>query len=74
MSDSRFDRTVLLRFLDRSQEAVPTVEVDEDEMKYLHQHLFWRVDKLQTPAEELPQEGDELWVHIPSDKVYLVSR
>ena len=43
-------------------------------MKYLHQHLFWRVDKLQTPAEELPQEGDELWVHIPSDKVYLVSR
>lgn len=74
VSDSRFDRTVLLRFLDRSQEAVPTVEVDEDEMKYLHQHLFWRVDKLQTPADELPQEGDELWVHIPSDKVYLVSR
>ncbi len=74
VSDSRFERTALLGFLDRDQAEAPTVERDEDEMKYLHQHLFWRVDKLVVPADELPREGDELWIRIPSDKVYLVSR
>ena len=74
VSDSRFDRTVLLGFLDRVQDEAPTVSADEDEMKYLHQHLFWRVDKLKAGPGELPCEGDELWIRIPPDKVYLVSR
>ena len=43
-------------------------------MKYLHQHLFWRVDKLKADAALLPHEGEELWIRIPADKVYLVSR
>ena len=72
-SDSRFERTVLLGFLDRDEREVPTVGPDEDEMKYLHQHLFWRVPK-QDGASALPQVGDELWIRIPSDKVYLVAR
>ncbi len=74
VSDSRFERTVLLGFLDRDETEVPTVERTEDEMKYLHQHLFWRIDKLSTPADRLPYEGEELWIRIPPDKVYLVSR
>ena len=74
VSDSRFERTALLGFLDRSPEAAPVVERTEDEMKYLHQHLFWRVDKLKTDAELLPHEGEELWIHIPDDKLYLVER
>lgn len=74
VSDARFDRTVLLGFLDRDEREAPTVEADEDEMKYLHQHLFWRVDKLREEGENLPCQGDELWVRIPPDKVYLVSR
>ena len=74
VSDSRFERTALLGFLDRSPEAAPAVERTEDEMKYLHQHLFWRVDKLKTDAELLPHEGEELWIHIPDDKLYLVER
>ena len=41
--------------------------------KYLHQHLFWRVDKLKAGPGELPSEGDELWIRIPPDKVYPVS-
>ncbi|HIS39305.1 MAG TPA: ATP-binding cassette domain-containing protein [Candidatus Aphodovivens avistercoris] len=72
-SDSRFERTVLLGFLDRDEREVPTVQPDEDEMKYLHQHLFWRVPKTEGP-DALPQVGDELWIRIPSDKVYLVAR
>ena len=43
-------------------------------MKYLHQHLFWRVDKLAAAPEELPREGEELWIRIPPDKLYLVSK
>lgn len=74
VSDSRFERTVLLGFLDRDETTTPTVKRTDDEMKYLHQHLFWRVDKLAVPPEELPREGDELWIRIPPDKVYLVSR
>ena len=40
----------------------------DDEMKYLHQHLFWRVDKLAVPVDELPHEGEEPWIRIPPDK------
>ena len=74
VSDSRFDRTVLLGFLDRDEVDVPTVAADEDDMKYLHQHVFWKVDKLSVPARELPQKGDELLIRIPKDKLYLASR
>ena len=74
VSDSRFERTVLLGFCDRSEKAAPAVERTEDEMKYLHQHLFWRVDKLKTDAALLPHEGEELWIRIPDDKLYLVER
>ena len=72
-SDSRFERTVLLGFLDRDEREVPTVGQDEDEMKYLHQHLFWRVPKADG-AKRLPEVGDELWIRIPTDRIYLVAR
>lgn len=74
VSDSRFERTVLLGFCDRDESAAPTVARTDDEMKYLHQHLFWRVDKLQVPTAELPHEGEELWIRIPEDKLYLVEK
>ena len=74
VSDSRFERTVLLGFLDRSADADPAVERTEDEMKYLHQHLFWRVDKLKVDAAHLPHEGEEVWIRIPDDKLYLVEK
>ena len=73
-SDSRFDRSVLLEFADRASDADKEVGETENEMAYLEQHLFWRVDKLKVPEKELPVKGDELWIRIPSDKVYLVSR
>lgn len=73
-SDSRFDRSVLLEFLDRAPEADAEVRQMENEMAYLEQHLFWRVDKLKVPEKELPVRDEELWIRIPSDKVYLVSK
>lgn len=71
-SDSRFERTVLLAFLDRAS-ADAAVSFDDNEMSYLHQHLFWRVSKREADVR-LPEVGDELWVRIPPDKVYLVCR
>ena len=75
VSDSRFERSVLLGFIDRSEEgALAVADRHEDEMKYLHQRLFWRVDKLSCAAGSLPVEGEELWVRIPPERAYLVSR
>ena len=50
-----------------------SVSFDDNEMSYLHQHLFWRVSKRE-PEQALPEVGDELWIRIPPDKVYLVGR
>lgn len=72
VSDSRFDRSVLLAFLDRDQVESATVAREDDEMRFLHQHLFWRVGKLSCDPSELPKIGDELWIHIPKDRVYIV--
>lgn len=72
-SDSRFERTVLLGFLDRERAAESAVAFQDNEMSYLHQHLFWRVGK-HDGAAPLPEVGDELWVRIPPDRVYLVTR
>lgn len=74
ISDSRFDRSVLLGFLDRDPSSHEAVDREDDEMKFLHQHLFWRVDKLKESPEVLPEMNEELWIHIPQDKVYLVCR
>ncbi len=73
-SDSRFDRSVLLEFLDRSHNADAAVSQTENEMAYLEQHLFWRVDKLSVPENELPVKDEELWIRIPKEKIYLVSK
>ena len=48
------------------------VAFEANEMSYLHQHMFWRVSM--RTGEVLPEVGEELWVRIPPDKVYLVSR
>ncbi len=74
VSDARFERTVLLGFLDRSDEADAAIDRTDDEMRYLHQHLFWRVDKLKVAPADLPHEGEELWIRIPEDKLYLVEK
>lgn len=74
VSDSRFDRTVLLSFLDRQPDASPAVKEQTQEMRYLHQHLFWRIDLLHEDEKSLPQEGDELFIHIPPSAIYLVTK
>ncbi len=74
VSDSRFDRMLLLGFLDRDESEVATVGKAEDEMRYLHQHLFWRIDRSEANKDLLYNVDDEIWVHIPKEHIYLVSR
>ena len=72
VSDARFERMALLGFLDRDDADGAAVPFGANEMSYLHQHMFWRVSM--RTGEMLPEVGEELWVRIPPDKVYLVSR
>ena len=72
-SDSRFDRALTLTFLDRDcSEAM--VEAEENEMRFMHQNLTRRIDKLVVPPTRIPDTGDELWIHLPKEHLYLVNR
>ncbi len=73
ISDSRFERSALLGFLNRHDDAVPEVSRHDNEMRYLHQHMFWKISTLDQGGPTLPEVGDILTVHIPKDKVYLVT-
>lgn len=73
VSDSRFDRALTLSFLDRDgSEAM--VEAEENEMRFMHQNLTRRIDKLLVPPNRMPNTGDELWIHLPKESLYLVNR
>ena len=76
VSDSRFDRMALLEFLDRRSDADALVSASEQEMHYLHQRVFWRIDAGEGKSnwDNLPKQGDVLWMRIPYGKVHLVTR
>ncbi len=76
VSDSRFERTVMLGFLDAeaSEQRMHDVAEEDETMKFLRTHVQWRVDKLKVSAGMLPCEGDELFIRFPSEAMYLVSR
>ena len=57
VSDSRFERTVMLTPPNGNEAA----------------RIQWKVDKLATPADKLPEPGDVLRIHFDADKLYLVS-
>ena len=63
---SRFDTSLMLAFSDS-----PHIEDVRDN---LEKCLYWRVDKLKFKESEIPKIGDELWIRIPSDKIYMVTK
>ncbi|MDO4502392.1 MAG: ATP-binding cassette domain-containing protein [Coriobacteriia bacterium] len=74
VSDSRFERTILLGFLDRDDRAERAVERTDDEMRFLHQHVFWQINKTEDAYDGFPEQGEELWVHIDPAKLYLACK
>jgi molybdate transport system ATP-binding protein len=72
VSDARFDRTVMAAFLDGTPEKSHDETLgDDNSMRFLKSHIQWRIDKL--GDARLPEEGEELLLHIPSDRLYLVT-
>ena len=76
VSDSRFDRMALLEFLDRREDADALVGASDQEMHYLHQRVFWRIDAGEGKSnwDDLPKPGDELRMRIPVGKIYIVNK
>lgn len=76
VSDSRFERTVMLAFPDgeKTPERLHDLAEEDETMKFLRTHLQWRVDKLGMDERVLPREGDEFYIRIPPDAIHLVSR
>ena len=72
-SDSRFDRALTLSFLDRKSDE-QAVEAEENEMRFLHQNLTRRMDKFVVPPSLMPKVGDEMWVHLPKEHLYIMSK
>ena len=72
-SDSRFERMCLLSFMERSPEAEPLVEATDQEMRFLHQRVYWRVS-MREPSVVLPETGDELLMSIPTEHMYVVCK
>lgn len=70
VSDARFDRTAMLSFADSENSDDDT----SDEMLLLKKLLYWRIRKDGDNDANLPEVGDEVWVHIPPDKIYLATR
>ena len=73
VSDARFERVALLRFLERADFGIKEVSAFEDDIRYLEQHLYWRVEKTQSNQLELPQEGQELYIRFPEDNFFLTT-
>lgn len=71
VSDARFERVALLRFLDRADYGIKEVDAFEDDIRYLEQHVYWRIGKTQQNQADLPQEGQELLIHFPQKKFFL---
>ena len=74
ITESRFEIMALVRFLDRSEEADEMVAADEAEMRFLHQHLFWRLNTLYERPEDLPQVGEELLIRLPVEHIHFVNK
>lgn len=76
VSDSRFDRTAMLFVVnhEESLQLEKDIAEEDESMKFLKTHIHWRIDKLVVPHDELPEVGDELFVEIPPEKLYLVTK
>ncbi len=75
VSDSRFERAVMVAFLDASHDdgSAWNDYVDDESMRFFKTHVRWNVDKHMVPHDMLPQVGDEIALSFPPDALYLVT-
>ena len=63
---SRFENALMLQF--------DCNKNDEDIRDNFDKCLYWRVDTLKQEIEDVPCIGDEVWVKIPKEKIYMVTK
>ena len=73
ITESRFEVMALLSCLDRDEKAEPLAEAGDAEMRFLHQHLFWRIST-RYGREGVPTVDEELLVRLPAESLYLVTK
>ena len=74
VTESRFEAAIMLSALDREEGAQPLVGAADQEMRFLHQRLFWRISTLYEGRDFIPEVGDEIFIHIPKEHIYVVTR
>lgn len=69
-TDSRFDRSLIMSFCEKNNQDndAPAHQFFDDS------YLYWRIDKMKCTDKELPVVGDELFVKIPEDAIYLACK
>ena len=72
VSDSRFERSVMLSFTHGEETDLQRRE-DDVAMRFLKSHVQWKIDKLSVPEEQWVDEGDELLIQFPQKAMYLIS-
>ena len=63
---SRFENALMLAFACNAN--------GEDVRDNFDKCLYWRVDTLKQAIEDVPCIGDEVWVKIPKEKIYMVTK
>ena len=63
---SRFENALMLQFAHNMG--------DEDVRDNFDKCLYWRVDTLKEDVADVPCIGDEVWIKIPKDKIYMVTK
>jgi molybdate transport system ATP-binding protein len=71
ISDSRFERSILMHFIDSDHKLQGSDR--QNQMKIIHHMIVWRFNKLDSNKPDL-KVGDKFWLHLPADKIYVVNK
>ncbi|MDO4841227.1 MAG: ATP-binding cassette domain-containing protein [Phoenicibacter congonensis] len=75
VTDSRFDRSALVSFIkEEDMKNATALENTFDNADDIEKCLYWRIDKLKTGEQNLPEVNDLVWVRIPKDNIYMVCK
>lgn len=74
ISDTRFERTVMASFVDGYPDQVEHSVSEDESLRFFKTHVRWNIDKHMVPDDQLPEQGDVVWLQFPADKLYVVTR
>lgn len=69
-TDSRFERSYVLEFVDVSK--IRETGFEGVQSDYFENYLYWRLSILNNDRNSIPKLGDVIWIHIPDDDIYMI--